>query len=58
MYLNASSIKPPSQPIFSSVTSQSTSCCSDNDTSLPVLRRLSPSTAATAENAQQHPTIQ
>nr|GMD86448.1 histone-lysine N-methyltransferase SETD1A-like [Ipomoea batatas] len=39
----------------SPATSQSTSSCSDRDTNLPVFIWVRPSTAATAENAQQQP---
>ena len=39
-----------------SFMSQSTSSCSDRDTNLPVFSWVIPSIAATAENAQQHPT--
>lgn len=55
MNSNASSIRPPSHPLLALV-SQSTSSCSDKDTSLLVLIWFIPSTAATVEKAQQLPT--
>lgn len=56
MKMNAGSIRPPLHPLFEMV-SQSISCCSDNDTSCPVLIAFIPSTATTVENAQQPPVI-
>jgi len=56
MNLKASSIRPPSQPWSTPFVSQSTSSCSDKETNFPVLNLVIPSVAATAENAQQHPT--
>nr|GMC67155.1 senescence-specific cysteine protease SAG39-like [Ipomoea batatas] len=55
MKVNASSIRPPSQPWSVPFTSQSTSSCSDSEIRLPVESLVIPSMAATAENAQQHP---
>lgn len=46
----AQSMRPPPQPAFCSV-SQSTSCCSLSDTSLPVRMAEMPSTAPMAEKA-------
>jgi len=50
---NAQLMYPPAQP--TATVSQSTSSCSDRDTSFPFLIWLMPSMAATAENAQQEP---
>lgn len=48
-------MSPPSQPLLRS--SQSTSCCSDRDISVPVFTNKPPSNAPVAENAQQEPHI-
>ncbi|CAA6665805.1 unnamed protein product [Spirodela intermedia] len=48
-------MRPPLQPWLPSLTSQSTSCFSERGTNLPVLIWVMPSTAATAEKAQQDP---
>jgi hypothetical protein len=54
MYLNAVDAPPPPQP-WSDFVSQSSNCCSDSATGLPVRIALIPSTAPVAENAQQLP---
>ena len=56
MNLKAPSIKPPSHPWSTPFVSQSTSSCSDKEINFPEVSAWIPSVAATAENAQQHPT--
>ena len=46
-------MRPPLQPRDS--VSQSTSCCSDRLTSLPVFTKFAPSSVAAAANAQHEP---
>jgi len=55
--VKALSIKPPSQPWSTPLVSQSTNSCSDKEINSPVVSLVIPSVAATAENAQQQPTV-
>lgn len=55
MYWKASSIRPPLQPWLPSAPEQSTSCCSDSDGRVPVLRNEMPSTEPVVEKAQHEP---
>jgi len=55
MYWKAWSIQPPLQPWLPYEVEQSTSCCSDTETSLPVLIAYADSREPIAEKAQQEP---
>jgi len=52
-YAKPASMRPPPQPLFA--LEQSTSCCSERDTSLPVAPDHAPSVPPVVENAQQDP---
>merc|ERR1719473_87157 len=53
--LFSASIRPPWQPWFPSAFEQSTSCCSEMDTSLPVAISHAPSSEPVAEKLQHEP---
>jgi len=54
-YENALSINPPSHPLLPYADEQSTNYCSEKDNSFPFDKKLAPSNAPIAENAQHEP---